>query len=111
MVPNLTCRCGCRVPGCATIATKAKTHYVCCACGKWYHVGCFAVAHGVTGVVQANGDEESQEAEENGSEREEGEGDEEEECDGEGEEDEMEDSEEEEEKGEEEDEDMEVDEA
>ena len=82
----------------------------CCGCGKWYHVGCFAVAHGVTGVVEADVEEEGDEAEEDGSEREESEDDTEEESEEEGEEDEEEESEEEEESDGEEDEDMEVDE-
>ena len=36
-------------------------------------MGCFAVAHGVTGVVEADVEEESEEVEEDGSEREESE--------------------------------------
>ena len=93
-----------------THCNRGKTHYVCCRCGKWYHVGCFAVAHGVTGVVEANVEEESAEAEEDGTEREESEDDTEEESEEEGEEDEEEESEEEEESDGEEDEDMEDDE-
>ena len=101
-----------RMPGRRVCAhcNRGKTHYVCCGCGKWYHVGCFAVAHGVTGVVEADVEEEGDEAEEDGSEREESEDDTEEESEEEGEEDEEEESEEEEESDGEEDEDMEVDE-
>ena len=85
-----------RMPGrrVCTHCNGGKTHYACCGCGKWYHVGCFAVAHGVTGVVEADVEEESEEAEEDGSEREESEDDtkeeseeEEEESDGEEDED------------------------
>ena len=93
-----------------THCNRGKTHYVCCGCGKWYHVGCFAVAHGVTGVVEADVEEESDEAEEDGSERQESEDDTEEESEEEGEEDEEEESEEEEESDREEEEDMEDDE-
>ena len=102
-----------RMPGrrACNHCNRGKTHYVCCGCGKWYHVRCFAVAHGVTGVVEVDVEEESQEAEEDGSEREEGEDDEEEESEEEGEEDEDKESEEEEESEEGEDEDMEEDEA
>ena len=101
-----------RMPGRRVCAhcNRGKTHYVCCGCGKWYHVGCFAVAHGVTGVVEADVEEEGDEAEEDGSEREESEDDTEEESEEEGEEDEEEESEEEEESDGEGDEDMEVDE-
>ena len=101
-----------RMPGrrVCTHCNRGKTHYVCCGCGKWYHVGCFAAAHGVTGVVEADVEEESEEAEEDGSEREETEDDTEEESEEEGEEDEEEESEEEEESDGEEDEDMEDDE-
>ena len=101
-----------RMPGhrVCTHCNRGKTHYVCCGCGKWYHVGCFAVAHGVTGVVEADVEEESEEAEEDGREREESEDDTEEESEEEGEEDEVEESEEEEESDGEEDEDMEDDE-
>ena len=101
-----------RMPGrqVPTHCNRGKTHYVCCGCGKWYHVGCFAVAHGVTGVVEADVEEESDEAEEDGSEREETEDDTEEESGEEGEEDEEEESEDEEESDGEEDEDMEDDE-
>ena len=101
-----------RMPGRRVCAhcNRGKTHYVCCGCGKWYHVGCFAVAHGVTGVVEADVEEEGDEAEVDGSEREESEDDTEEESEEEGEEDEEEESEEEEESDGEEDEDMEVDE-
>ena len=101
-----------RMPGRRVCArcNPGKTHYVCCGCGKWYHVGCFAVAHGVTGVVEADVEEEGDEAEEDGSEREESEDDTEEESEEEGEEDEEEESEEEEESDGEEDEDMEDDE-
>ena len=101
-----------RMPGrrVCTHCNRGKTHYVCCGCGNWYHVGCFAVAHGVTGVVEADVEEESEEAEEDGSEREESEDDTEEESEEEGEEDEEEESEEEEESDGEEDEDMEDDE-
>ena len=40
-----------RMPGrrVCTHCNRGKIHYICCGCGKWYHVGCFAVAHGVTG--------------------------------------------------------------
>ena len=93
-----------------TNCNRGKTHYVCCGCGKWYHVGCFAVAHGVTGVVEADVEEESEEAEEDGSEREDSEDDTEQESEEEGEEDEEEETEEEEESDGEEDEDMEDDE-
>ena len=48
---------------------RGKAHYVWCGCGKWYHVVCFAVAHGVTGVVEADVEDESEEAEEDGNER------------------------------------------
>ena len=48
---------------------RGKTHYVCCGSGKWYHGECFAVAHGVTGVVEAEVEEASQEAVEDGGER------------------------------------------
>ena len=89
---------------------RGKTQYICCGCGKWYHVGCFAVANGVTGVVEADVEEESEEAGEDGSEREESEDDTEEETEEEGEEDEEEESEEEEESDGEEDGDMEDDE-
>ena len=89
---------------------RGKTHYVCCGCGKWYHVGCFVVAHGVTGVVEADVEEENEEAEEDGSEREQSEDDTEEETEEEGGEDEEEESEEQEESDGEEDEDMEDDE-
>ena len=90
---------------------RGKTHSVCCRCGKWYHVGCFAVAHWATEVVEADVEEESEEAEEDGSEREESEDDTEEESEEEGGEDEEEESEEEEESDGEEDEEMEEDEA
>ena len=98
-----------RMPGrwVCTHCNRGKTQYVFCGCGKWYHVGCFAMAHGVTGVVEADVEEESDEAEEDGSEREESEDDTEEESEEEGEEDEEEESEEEEESDGEEDEDME----
>ena len=101
-----------RMPGRRVCAhcNRGKTHYVCCGCGKWYHVGCFAVAHGVTGVVEADVEEEGDEAEEDGSEREESEDDTDEKSEVEGEEDEEEESEEEEERDGEEDEDMEDDE-
>ena len=101
-----------RMPGRRVCAhcNRGKTHYVCCGCGKWYHVGCFAVAHGVTGVVEADAEEEGDEAEEDGSEREESGDDTEEESEEEGEEDEEEESEEEEQSDGEEDEDMEDDE-
>ena len=90
----------------------SKTHYVCGGCGKCYHVGCFAVADGLTGVVEADVEEGSEEAEEDGSEREQSEEDTEEESEEEGEEDEEEESQEEEEESDgEEDEDMEEDEA
>ena len=51
-----------RMPGrpVCTHCNRGKTHYICCACGKWYHVGFFAVAHGVTGVVEADVEEESE---------------------------------------------------
>ena len=87
---------------------RGKTHYICCECGKWYHVGCFAVAHGVTGVVEADVEEESEEYD--GREREGSEDDTEEESEEEGEENEEEESEEEEESDGEEDEGMEDDE-
>ena len=90
---------------------RGKTHYVCCRCGKWYHVGCFAMAHGVTGVVEADVEEESEEADEDGSERVERDDKTEEESEEEGEEHEEEESEEEEESDGEEDEDMEDDQA
>ena len=92
---------------------RGNTHYACCGCGKWYHVGCFAVAHGVTAVVEAVVEEESEEAEEDGSETEETQDNEEEKSEEEGEEDEEEESaeDEEEESQEEEDEDMEEDKA
>ena len=79
-----------RMPGrrVCTHCNRGKTHYVCCGCGKWYHV----VAHGVTGVVEADVEEESEEAEEDGIEREESEDDTEEESEEEGEEDEEEES-------------------
>ena len=101
-----------RMPGRRVCAhcNRGKTHYVCCGCGKWYHVGCFAVAHGVTGVVEADVEEEGDEAEEDGSEREESEDDTEEESEEEGGEDEEEETEEEEESDGEEDEDLEDDE-
>ena len=101
-----------RMPGrrVCTHCNRGETHYVCCGCDKWYHVGCFAVAHGVTGVVEADVEQESDEAEEDGSEREESEDDTEEEIGEEGEDDEEEESEEEEESDEEEDEDMDDDE-
>ena len=69
-----------RMPGrwVCTHCNRGKTQYVLCGCGKWYHVGCFAMAHGVTGVVEADVGE-SDEAEEDGSEREESEDDTEEE--------------------------------
>ena len=72
-----------RMPGrrVCTHCNRGKTHYVCCGCGNWYHVGCFAVAHGMTGVVEADVGEESDEAEEDGSKREEIEDDTEEESD------------------------------
>ena len=62
-----------RMPGrrVCSHCNRGKTHYVCFGCGKWYHVGCFAVAHGVTRVVEADVEEESEEAEEDGSGREE----------------------------------------
>ena len=102
-----------RMPGRrrCTHCNWGKTHYASCRCGKWYHVGCFAVSHGVTGVVDADAEEESEEIEEDGSEREESEDDTEEESEEEGEEDEEEHGEEEEESDGEEDEDMEKDEA
>ena len=100
-----------RMPGrrVCTHCNRGKTHYVCCGCGKWYHVGCFAMAHGVTGVVEADVEEESEEAEDDGSEREESEDDTDPESEEEGEEDEKEESEEEEESVGEEDEGMEDD--
>ena len=77
-----------RMPGrrVCTHCNRSKTHYVCCGCGKWYHVGCFAMAHGVNGVVEADEEEESEEAEEDGSEREQTEDDTEDESEEEGEE-------------------------
>ena len=91
-----------RMPGCrvCTHCNQGKTHYVCCGCGKWYHVGCFTVAHGVIGLVEADVEQESEEAEEEGSEREESEDD--------TAEDEEEESKEEEESDGEEDEDMDI---
>ena len=85
---------------------RGKTDYVCCGCGNWYHVGCFAVAHGVTGLVEVNVEEKGDEAEEDGSEREESEDHTEEESEEEGEKVEEEDSEEEGESDGAEDEDM-----
>ena len=48
-----------RMPGrlVCTHCYRGKTHYVCCGCGKWYHVGCFAVAHGPTGVIEVDVEE------------------------------------------------------
>ena len=62
-----TCRFGCRAAGCATIATKPRrtTFFLGAASGTMW--GAFAVAHGVTGSVEADVEEESKEAEEDGS--------------------------------------------
>ena len=40
-----------RMPGrrVCTHCNRGNTHYVCCGCRKWYHVGWFGVAHGVPG--------------------------------------------------------------
>ena len=86
-------RCGCRW------SKHGKTHFTCSACGKWYHVACFAVAHGVAGKEDSEEDaegerEEDEEEESEEDEEEESEEDEEEESEGDEEEEMEEDGEE-----------------